>query len=152
MYHEIKQKKLFERIEPVVFIDIQKTADTLIWSLSEILKSHELTPVQYNVLRILRGAEPQGLINREIAERMVNREPDMTRLLDRLEDRGLVGRSRNGTDRRVVLTRVTQKGLDLLVELDQPYDQMLQNLFSHMSKAQLYMLAELLELARQPID
>ena len=95
-------------------VALQRTADRLHWRLSEMLKPHGLSPTQYNALRILRGAGDEGRSCSEIAERMINRDPDITRLVDRLERRGLVARSREGRDRRVITTRITPAGLELL--------------------------------------
>ena len=75
-----------------------------------MIKSHGLTGAQYNVLRILRGAEPEGLLCRGISERMISRDPDITRLLDRMEKRGLITRERQTEDRRVIKTRITPEG------------------------------------------
>ena len=85
-----------------------------------MLKPTGLSPTQYNVLRILLGAQPDGLACRKIADRMITRDPDITRLLDRLEDRRLVARSRDQEDRRVIITRIKEKGSRLLVEMDKP--------------------------------
>ena len=91
---EIRQTKPFASLEEEIFLNLQRTAEVLMRRLTEELKPSDLTPTQYNVLRILRGAEPDGLPCREISARMVTHDPDVTRLLDRLEKRGLVGCSR----------------------------------------------------------
>ena len=88
-----------------------------------MLKPHGLSPTQYNALRILRGAGDQGRACSEIAERMINRDPDITRLVDRLERRGFAVRSREGQDRRVITTRITPAGLELLQTLDGPVEE-----------------------------
>ena len=88
---EIQQTKPFTSLEDEALVALQRTADRLHWRLSEMLKPHGLSPTQYNALRILRGAGDQGRACSEIAERMINRDPDITRLVDRLERRGLVG-------------------------------------------------------------
>src|SRR6516164_3058454 len=105
--------------EEMAFLDLLRTAEVLSHPLVELLKSHELSATQYNVLRILRRT-PAGLTCGEVGTRMITRDPDITRLLDRLEKRKLIRRSRDGKDRRVVLTRITAEGLELLVGLDQP--------------------------------
>src|SRR5215213_3270860 len=98
-------------------LNLARTADVLQRDMAEVMKPWNLSPTQYNVLRILRGAgEP--LACGEVADRMISRDPDMTRLLDRLEKRGLIGRCRGTEDRRVVKTRITPAGLKLLAELD----------------------------------
>src|SRR5436853_2079436 len=105
--------------EETAFVDLWRTCDLLSRSVAQILKAEEISPTQYNVLRILRGT-PEGLPCGEIAKRMITRDPDMTRLLDRLERRLLVSRSREVKDRRTVITRITAPGLKLLARLDEP--------------------------------
>ncbi|MGH9676476.1 MAG: MarR family winged helix-turn-helix transcriptional regulator, partial [Candidatus Acidiferrum sp.] len=109
------------------------------------LKSASLTDAQYNVLRILRGAEPQGLACRAIADSMISHDPDMTRLLDRLEKRGLITRERQTDDRRVVKARITSRGLGILKSLDQPVHELHKRQFRHLPAARLKELAGLLE-------
>ena len=99
---------------------------------------------QYNVLRILRGAEPEGLLCRGISERMISRDPDITRLLDRMESHGWITRERQKEDRRVVKTRITEVGLAKLKKLDQPIRDLHKSQFRHMSVSQLKSLAKLL--------
>src|ERR1051325_9127394 len=105
---EIKQTRPFGSLEDEVFVNLLRTAGAFLWREAEMLKPYELTLPQYNVLRILRGAGPGGLICREIGERMITRDPDVTKLLDRLETRGLVSRERQEKDRRVIVARVTE--------------------------------------------
>jgi len=136
------------QLEAGVFVSIQKTADALGLEAEQLLKPHGLTATQYNVLRILRGAEPFGLACSAIAERMISHDPDMTRLLDRMEKRGLISRARQSDDRRVVKTRITAAGLRLLKSLDQPVRELHTRQFSHMPAARLKSLAELLEEVR----
>src|ERR1700739_580469 len=106
--------------EDRAFIALQKAEDNLALQAEQLLKSKGLTGAQYNVLRILRGAEPQGLACSSIAERMISHDPDMTRLLDRMEKRRLITRQRQSDDRRVVKTRITSGGLEMLKKLDSP--------------------------------
>ena len=113
------------------------------------MKNEELTSAQYNVLRILRGA-PEGLPCGEIGNRMVTRDSDITRLLDRLEKRALISRCRESKDRRTVSTRITQKGLELLAQLDEPIRSAHRKLLGHLGIERLNVLADLLRLARQP--
>lgn len=145
---EIKQRKAFRRVEDEAFVNIQRTADVLMQGVAAALKPKGLSPTQYNVLRILRGAEPDGLACREIAERMITRDPDITRLLDRLEDRALVARSRDREDRRVITTRITEKGLRLLRELDRPIAALHADQLGHLGEEKLRSLIDLLEAAR----
>ena len=95
-------------------------ADTLGAQAEQVIKTAGLTAAQYNVLRILRGAGRDGLACREIGERMISRDPDITRLLDRMEKRSLITRERQSDDRRVVKTSITPEGLELLKTLDRP--------------------------------
>jgi DNA-binding MarR family transcriptional regulator len=132
-------------VEDRIFISLQKTADSLGLDAEQLLKPHGLTGTQYNVLRILRGAEPEGLACSSIGERMISHDPDMTRLLDRMEKRGLITRERQTDDRRVVKTRITTAGLTLLKSLDQPVRELHKRQFRHLPPARLKTLAELLE-------
>ncbi|MFZ0701696.1 MAG: MarR family transcriptional regulator, partial [Candidatus Acidiferrales bacterium] len=97
-------------LEEAAFLDLLRTSDVLARGVVHVLKPDGLSPTQYNVLRILRGS-PEGLPCGEIAGRMITRDPDITRLLDRLEKRGLILRTRQNQDRRTVLTRITPAGL-----------------------------------------
>ncbi len=123
---------------------ILKTADSLSQEAEQLIKAAGLTSAQYNVLRILRGAQPDGLLCRGISERMISRDPDITRLLDRMESHKLILRERQTEDRRVIKTRITPEGLKLLKKLDRPVHELHKNQFRHMSPAQLKQLAELL--------
>src|ERR1700694_5664766 len=105
--------------EEAAFLDLLRTADMLSRGLVQILKTEDISATQYNVLRILRGAL-EGLPCGEIASRMITRDPDVTRLLDRLEKRGLISRCRETRDRRSVMARITPQGLKLLARLDEP--------------------------------
>jgi DNA-binding MarR family transcriptional regulator len=135
-------------LEDEVYVHVLRTADYLLRGMEELLKPAGLTPSQYNVLRILRGAGPEGLPCGEIAARMITRDPDMTRLLDRLDQRGLVRRGRDARDRRVVLARITPAGLKLLARLDAPVSELHQRQLRHLGREPLRRLAELLERAR----
>ncbi|MBA3345685.1 MAG: MarR family transcriptional regulator [Gemmatimonadales bacterium] len=147
---ELRQGKPFASLEEMVFLSLLRTGDALLEGETALLKTAELSFAQYNVLRILRGAGPAGLACGEIAGRMVNRDPDITRLLDRLESRGLVSRTRDEGDRRVVLARITAEGLAMLQQLDAPIVRLHRAQLAHLSRKQLRALAELLELARTP--
>src|SRR5260370_11325986 len=105
--------------EEAAFLELARTTDILSRGLLKVIKTEDLSPTQYNVLRILRGS-PEGLPCGEIAARMITRDPDVTRLLDRLEKRGLVSRCRETKDRRMVRARITPDGLNLLAGLDEP--------------------------------
>jgi len=131
-----------------IFVALLQAADTLGQEAEQLLKAAGLTGAQYNVLRILRGAEPQGLPCRAIGDRMISHDPDMTRLLDRLEKRGLITRVRQTDDRRVVKTRITQQALSLLKTLDQPVRDLHKRQFRYMSAGRLKILSDLLEEVR----
>src|SRR6266404_9052852 len=105
--------------EEAAFLDLLRTTDMLSRGPAQVLKTEDLSATQYNVLRILRGA-PEGLPCGEIASRMITRDPDVTRLLDRLEKRGLISRRRETRDRRTVVAQITPHGSKLLARLDEP--------------------------------
>jgi len=136
-------------IEDRVFVAILRAADALSQEADQLIKSAGLTMAQYNVLRILRGAEPEGLLCRGIGERMISRDPDITRLLDRMESHGWITRHREKEDRRVVKTRITEEGLTTLKKLDQPVRDLHKDQFRHMSAPKLKTLAKLLAEARK---
>jgi len=133
--------------EEAAFLELLRTTDKLSRALVPILKVEELSMTQYNVLRILRGA-PDGLPCGEIANRMITRDPDITRLLDRLEKRGLISRSRETQDRRMVLTRILPEGLKLLEKLDEPVENGHRQQLGHLGRERLTQLSELLRAAR----
>jgi len=133
--------------EEAAFLDLARTTEMLSRPLAQLLKTEDLSPTQYNVLRILRGS-PEGLTCGEIANRMITRDPDITRLLDRMEKRGLIDRNRDDKDRRLVLTRITGEGLDVLATLDQPVRDMHSKLLGHLGPERLQALAQLLAACR----
>lgn len=145
---EIRQGRPFSSREEEAFLTLQRTANAHFQALSSFLRSFEVTPTQYNVLRILRGAHPDSLPCHEVGDRMVTTVPDVTRLLDRLETRGLVARSRDTEDRRVVRAAVTERGLRLLVSIDQPLAAWLEELLAHLGGRRLQELVRLLDEAR----
>ncbi len=135
-------------LENRIFVALLQTADTLGQEAEQLLKAAGIPNAQYNVLRILRGAEPEGLACRAIGDRMISHDPDITRLLDRMEKRGLITRERQTDDRRVVKTRITPQGLSLLKTLDQPIHDLHKRQFRHISTARLKTLSDLLEEVR----
>ena len=145
---EIKQKRPFKSLEEEVALNLHRTANALAQGFTPLLKAADLTGAQYNVLRILRGAGKEGLACGEISARMITRDPDITRLLDRLEKRRLIARERHSADRRVVITRVTREGLALLAGLDEPVASAHGRLLGHLGQRKLRQLADLLESAR----
>ena len=133
--------------EEAAFVDLLRTTDMLSRPLAQLLKTEDVSATQYNVLRILRGA-PEGLTCGEVANRMLTRDPDITRLLDRLEKRGLTSRCREVKDRRMVLTRITPEGLALLGRLDRPVHEAHRAQLGHLGRERLRTLAELLSVCR----
>jgi len=135
-------------LENRIFVALLQAADALAQEAEHLVKTAGLTGAQYNVLRILRGAEPEGLACSAIGDRMISHDPDMTRLLDRMERRGLITRERQTDDRRVVKARITPQALSLLKTLDQPVRDLHKRQFRHMPAARLKVLSDLLEEVR----
>lgn len=149
---ELRQRKPFESVQEEVVLSIERTAGEVTQPLAEVLRGAGLSQSQYNVLRILRGAGEDGLACGLISERMVRREPDLTRLLDRMESRGWVTRARDETDRRIVRAFITEEGLEHLATLDEPIQASLKRSLAHVPVARLRELLELLELVRDRPD
>lgn len=145
---EIKQTRPFGTVQEEVVLALMRTADQLAAPMAEVLRQAGLSLSQYNVLRILRGAGESRLPCGEITDRMVRREPDLTRLLDRLETRGLVERERSTSDRRSVLASITGEGRALLDRLEAPMLSALKRSLEHMPVRRLRELLEILEEAR----
>jgi|SRR6266498_1292773 len=141
---ELQQKRPFASREQEAYLALLRTADVLQSSMESKLKEFGLTGTQYNALRILRGAGPKGLPCSEIGERMITRDPDITRLLNRLEQRGLVERTRDQHDRRVIYGKITAAGQRLLREMDGPVEQHGREMLRHVSHADLRRLIDLL--------
>jgi DNA-binding MarR family transcriptional regulator len=137
--------------EEATFLELLRTTDMLSRGLVHILKAEDLSSTQYNVLRILRGA-PEGLPCGEIASRMITRDPDITRLLDRLEKRDLISRCRETEDRRMVMARITPGGLKLLSRLDEPIQQGHRKQLGHLGRDRLRALSDLLQAARSEVN
>lgn len=136
--------------EEVLFLDLARTTELLSRPLEQLLKTEDLSSTQYNVLRILRGA-PDGLTCGEIGNRMITRDPDITRLLDRMEKRQLISRWRDDKDRRVVLTRITEAGLETLAKLDEPVRSTHRKLLGHLGMERMRALRTLLEACRNEV-
>jgi DNA-binding MarR family transcriptional regulator len=150
---EIKKGKPFDTIEQEVFLNLQRTADALMRDVANLLKPAGLSPTQYNVLRILRGAIDESggdgsLACNKIGDRMITRDPDITRLLDRLEARGWIARQRSKSDRRVIEARITADGLKLLKSLDDSVRKLHVEQLGHLGRAKLKAMIEFLEAAR----
>ena len=148
MNSRVKSPRAPVSLENRIFVALLQAADSLGQEAEQVLKTAGLTGAQYNVLRILRGAEPDGLPCRGIGDRMISHDPDMTRLLDRMEKRGLITRERQTDDRRVVKTRITPQGLSLLKTLDQPVHDLHKHQFRHIPAPRLKTLNRLLEEVR----
>lgn len=118
LHVELRQSRPYDLLEEEVHVSIARTAALLERAVAQMLKPHGITPTQYNVLRILRGAGAAGLCRNEVGSRLLNPVPDVTRLLDRMADLGLIARERSDEDRRLVRTHLTPKGLDLVNGLD----------------------------------
>ncbi len=145
---EIKQTKPLS-LEAEAALNLQRTADHLAAAIAHVLKGAELSSAQFNVLRILRGAGKDGLACGEIGDRMVTRDPDITRLLDRMERRGVLERARDSRDRRVVTVRITDAGLAVLKEADRPVEMELKKHLGRLGTARLTALIETLEAIRE---
>ncbi len=137
--------------EEAAFLELLRTCDLLSRGPAQVLKVEDLSATQYNVLRILRGA-PEGLPCGEIASRMITRDPDITRLLDRLEKRELSSRCRETKDRRMVMARITPEGLELLARLDAPVEESHRKQLGHLGRERLRALTELLHACRTKVS
>ena len=143
---ELKQQSAFASGEQEILLGLLIAAARLIEPWEKFLKTTaDLTNNQYNVLRILRGSHPTRLACSEIAARMIARDPDITRLVDRLTRRGLVARVRSRQDRRVVEVALTDKGRELLRTLDPHVNRMPRAMLGHLGAARLKQLGQLLE-------
>lgn len=141
---EIKQTKPFRSHEEAAYLAIQKIAEDLRAGFNDLFKTRGLTGAQYNVLRILRGAGHDGLSCREISERMITRDSDITRMLDRLEASMLICRERQADDRRVVLAFIADQGLEILADLDGSVDELQKKQLGHMSGIELESMIKML--------
>lgn len=148
---ELKQTRPFASPEAEAAVNVARTAAVLARGFAELLKPHGLSLPQYNVLRILRGAGAGGLRCGEIGERMIDPDPDVTRLLDRLERAGLVARARSAEDRRVVRARLTAAGRALVDRLDRPMLALHAQQLGHLGRSRLQALSRLLEAAREGV-
>lgn len=143
-----KPPDVFRSREQQATLGLLRTADAVKRSLAHVVEPHGITPQQYNVLRILRGAGPDGLPTLSIGERMIEQTPGVTRLIDRLERKGLVARTPCAKDRRRVFCRMTSKGLDLLKELDEPINRWDTQAVSVLPPSDIDLLVDLLDRVR----
>jgi DNA-binding MarR family transcriptional regulator len=147
--HEIQQNKPFASLEEEAFLNLGRTFEILQEKVTGLLKQFQLTATQYNMLRILRGAGPDGLTCSQATGRMLTPDPDVTRLLDRMEARHLIARERSQEDRRVVITRITAEGLSLAAEIDRPLANLLGALMGRAGAERLKELIDILETLRE---
>lgn len=146
---EIHQTRPFASVAEEGVVTLVATADRVRSGLAGVVEERGITLQQYNVLRILRGAGEGGLCRNELRDRMLTRMPDMTRLLDRMEEAGLVTRSRERDDRRMVLTQITARGRELLSQLDRPMNDLHRKQLAQLDEGQLRSLIDLLTLVRE---
>jgi DNA-binding MarR family transcriptional regulator len=145
---ELRQTKPFQSLAQEAHLSVIRTGAVLLEGIERLLKPYGISATQYNVLRILRGAGQDGLCRNEIRDRLINRMPDVSRLLDRMEEAGLVARERDAVDRRLVTTRLAERGTQLVNELDALIDATHDQQLGHMSEKELRELLRLLALAR----
>lgn len=148
--HSARASRRFDSLEQEAFLGLWRTYDRLRALEDELFARYELTPQQYNVLRLLRGEHPNKLRTLDLAARLVSRAPDITRMLDKLEQRGLIERDRPADNRRVVRIGVTASGIALLDELRAPLCDCHAKQLGHLSKKELEELIALLRAARLP--
>jgi len=146
---EIVQERPFSSLEEEALLNLMRTSDFLHRAFHSKTRNWGVTSTQYNVLRILRGAQPRGLTCAAIGSRMVTAEPDITRLLARLKGLKLIRQQRDRNDRRVVWTQISEAGLELLRSMDPVIEQVPRELLGHLSQPELTELIRLLELARK---
>jgi DNA-binding MarR family transcriptional regulator len=144
------KRRHFDSPQQETFLNLWRTYDRLRIEEDRLFAQFELTPQQYNALRVLRGEGEAGLPTLTLAERLVSRAPDITRLLDKLEERGLIRRQRPPGNRRVVEVRITKEGRGLLSALDEPVRRCHARQLGHMRAVDLRRLVELLQDARRP--
>ena len=146
---EIRQTKPFFSREEEAFLNLGRTFEFLQARVAGLLKQHDLSPVQYNMLRILRGAGSEGVTCTEACERMLSPDPDITRLMDRMEARKLLRRARSREDRRVVVSWITPDGLALTNAIDEPLAELFKAIVGRVGKSRLKDLIETLEQLRE---
>jgi len=145
---EIAQEPPFSSAEEEALLNVMRTSDCLHRAFHRNTRNWGITSTQYNVLRILRGAQPDGLTCSAIGARMITAEPDITRLLSRLKALKFVRQQRDKRDRRVVWTQISESGLELLKEMDPVIQGLPGELLGHLEKGEVAELIRLLELAR----
>ena len=149
LQEDLRQTRPFGSLQQEAYLSVVRTTSALTDRVEDLLKPYGISGTQYNVLRILRGAGEGGLCRNELRDRMLTRMPDMTRLLDRMEEAGLVMRSREQEDRRMVLTQITPRGQQLLSELDRPMSALHRDQLARLTDDQLRSLIDLLTAIRE---
>lgn len=149
LQEDLRQSRPFSSLQQEAYLSVVRTTSTLTDRVEDLLKPYGISGTQYNVLRILRGAGEGGLCRNELRDRMLTRMPDMTRLLDRMEEAGLVTRSRERDDRRMVLTQITARGQELLSELDRPMADLHRQQLASLTDEQLRSLIDILTAVRE---
>ncbi len=147
---ELKQTRPWSTLQEEAALNIARTAAILEHETAQVMKPFGITPTQYNVLRILRGAGESGLCRNEVGARLIKPVPDVTRLLDRMEEMGWIDRRRSDSDRRFVTTVITERGSGLLAELDGPIVAFLQQRLNHLDDDRLRAVVALMEGVRSP--
>jgi DNA-binding MarR family transcriptional regulator len=145
-----RTQRHFDSPQQEAFLNLWRTYDRLRALEDALFTRFELTPQQYNVLRLLRSEHPEPLPTLGIASRLVTHAPDVTRMLDKLEGRGLITRERPAENRRVVRVRISEQGLTLVKQIDKPLRECHQQQLGHLTESQLKDLVRLLQLARAP--
>lgn len=148
---EIGKKHPFDLLEEEALLNIVRTSAALTIAFEREFRGYDLTDASYNVLRILRGSGPEGKLCSQVGRELVAQGPDVTRLIDRLERKGLCERRRSTTDRRAIWVVITPAGLDLVNSLDAPVRAMLKKTLGHMTSQELNQMSELLAKARTPV-
>jgi DNA-binding MarR family transcriptional regulator len=146
---ELQQKKPFRHVAEEAALNVLRTSDLVMQAELDLLKPYNLSATQYNVLRILRGAGDEGICCKAIGDRLITRDPDVTRLIDRLEKRGILARTRAKEDRRYVTVHLTKAGMDLVNELDEPIQKLNQKIMRNLNARDLHTLIGLLEQVRR---
>ena len=149
LQEDLRQTRPFSSLQQEAYLSVVRTTSTLTDRVEDLLKPFGISGTQYNVLRILRGAGEGGLCRNELRDRMLTRMPDLTRLLDRMEEAGLVKRSREREDRRMVLTQITARGRELLAELDRPMADLHRDQLGRLTDEQLRSLIDILTAVRE---
>src|SRR6516162_3219036 len=149
LQHELKKKRPFESLEQETALSVVRTSDQLQHCFAGLFREHDLTPSQYNILRILRG-EGKPLPILEIASRTIAVVPGITGLIDRLEQAGFVNRLRCENDRRVIYVALAEQGIKILADLDEPLLALHRKLMGHLAQGDLKELIALLQMLREP--